>query len=268
MTSPGLTDAGVSVRTVSRMTGRPSRLALPLLLASTILLGACSTAPQPTIDTSEIPEGSRPATTLEKNPATTVTIPVSEPESATDVLDRVSETGEIKASDLRFLLIDADGYNAAIEPLIGPGVLRSEGELPASVLPTSRTSGLGEVLGFSRAFDANSGLFAVRSDAYLLQSDSAAKTFATRYISELTKAGVAAVPSSASDSLGDPAFVGAYRTEGTPDPRSCHSVAIATAGRFVLAVTFDHSDCLISTTEWSRTLAKVSAERAKFTQTR
>jgi hypothetical protein len=69
-------------------------------------------------------------------------------------------------------------------------------------------------------------------------------------------------------SLGDPSFVGAYRTEGGADPRSCHSVAIATAGRFVISVTVDHSDCLISTAEWSAALAKVSLERTKVAQTR
>jgi hypothetical protein len=256
------------------MIRRSPRRALLLSLASTVLFAACSNSPQPTAETSELPEGSRVSTTVSEEPGTTVTIPVGEPETATDVLDRVSDTGEIRAADLRFLLLDAEGYVSAFEPVAGPGVLRVEGELPSSALPSSRTAGLGEILGFSRTFDANSGLFAVRSDAYLLSSPDTAKTFASRYIAELTKAGVAVASSSALNSkfpegsLGDPSFVGAYRTEGGADPRSCHSVAIATAGRFVISVTVDHSDCLISTAEWSAALAKVSLERTKVAQTR
>jgi hypothetical protein len=237
-----------------------------------MLFAACSSgAPTQSAETGDLPAESR-VTTTTTDPRTTVTIPVGEPEAVEDVLDRVEETGEVRAADLRFLFLDAEGFDASIAPLTGPGSLRTEGEILSSALPSSRTASLGPVLGFSRTFDSNSGLFALRSDAYLLASATDARTFASRYIAELTKVGVAVSSSPAlkskfpSGSLGDPSFMGAYRTPDPSDPRTCHSIAIATTSRFVLAVTVDHADCQITTAEWSAALAKVSKQRAEAAQ--
>jgi hypothetical protein len=251
------------------MNRHPVRSSLLALVVASTLLAACSSSPSDrTAVTGELPSEGRTTTTT-SDTRTTVTIPVAEPENVEDVLNRVEDTGEVLATDLRFLLLDAEGFNASIEPLTGPGTLRGEGELLSSALPSSRTASLGAVLGFSRTFDTNSGLYALRSDAYLLASDADAKTFASRYIAELTSAGVATSSSPAlsskfpKGSLGDPSFMGVYRTPNSSDPRTCHSIAIATTSRFVLAVTVDHSDCQITTAEWSAALAKVSKQRAE-----
>jgi hypothetical protein len=251
------------------MTSRSLRSPLLTLLVASVSFSACSSGTaNPTAVTGDLPSESR-VTTTTADTRTTVTIPAAEPESVEDVLDRVEDTGEVRAADLRYLLLDAEGFNSALEPLTGPGTLRGEGQLLSSALPASRIASLGTVLGFSRTFDTNSGLFALRSDAYLLASDADAKTFASRYIAELMSAGVATSSSPAlsskfpKGSLGDPSFMGVYRTPGSSDPRTCHSIAIATTSRFVLAVTVDHVDCQITTSEWSAALAKISKQRAE-----
>lgn len=224
--------------------------------ASSDLPGVSTTAPQ----------GSIPNETL---PNVTLTIPTVEGESAQEVLERVQQSGDVKASDLRYLLLSNEGYEKALSANTGIGAISSEGEITVASLSAASTAGLGAVVGYSRTFDTESAQFALREDVYMLSSDESAATFATRYITELKKAQISestiasVLKQFPKGALGTPSFVAEYQLALSGNLRECHSVAVSTFSKVVAVVTVDRVNCLITTATWSATLAKEVTSRAQ-----
>jgi len=224
--------------------------------ASADLPGASTTAPQESI----------PSETL---PTVTLAVPVVEGESAQEVLERVQQSGDVQASDLRYLLLSNEGYEKALSANTGLGFISSEGEITVASLPASSTTGLGTIVGYSRTFDTESAQFALREDVYMLSSDESAATFAARYIAELKKSQISdstlasLLKQFPKGSLGSPSFIAEYQLALSGNPRECHSVAVSTFSKIVAVVTVDRVDCLISTAAWSATLAKEVTSRAQ-----
>lgn len=212
------------------------------------------------------PQESVPNETL---PTVTLAIPVVEGESAQEVLERIQQSGDVQASDLRYLLLSNEGYEKALSANTGIGAISSEGEITVASLSAASTAGLGAVVGYSRTFDTESAQFALREDVYMLSSDESAGTFASRYIAELKKSQISestiasVLKQFPKGSLGSPSFIAEYQLALSGNPRECHSVAVATFSKIVAVVTVDRVDCLITTATWSATLAKEVTSRAQ-----
>ena len=230
-----------------------------ILAAPLVLLAACSTAgPTPdALENTTLPYVTTTAPAPETSVSVVATLVLTE-ESLEEVRSRISTTGEILDTDLRFALMDEAAYDTVVAPQTGAATLSNQGALNVAAFPASRTEGVGPIHGYARDWQAADGMYSLREEAAILNDASSAKKYAQRLTSELTARGVVPVKTSVANVV----FQATFRIEDAPTPeKACVSVAVASRARLVTVATFSHA-CTVSAGVWASLVSSYALERA------
>lgn len=240
-------------------TRKSSRRVLPALVAvlATLSLVSCSSSKGVPDDVSQSVSSLPVDTTL---PTEATTPPVSAigtifevvPETTqkpVEVLTRVKETGEVLATDLQLILLDAASYDQALKKYIGPGTVWTEGVILTSSITPSLIQGLSVPVGYTKEWRNDAGTYSILEDALVFKTAADASEYKARYIKLARGSKVPEVPQSATKVD----YLAEYDTNETPF--ECRSIALTGTDRLVVMATVFHADCSVSTSVWSAMLA-------------
>ena len=173
-----------------------------------------------------------------------------------EVVTRVQETGEVLATDLQLILLDAASYDKALKKYIGPGTVWSEGVVLASSITPSLIQGLSVPVGYTKEWRNDAGTYSILEDALVFKTAADASEYKARYIKLSRGSKVPEVPQSSTKVD----YLAEYDTNETPF--ECRSIALTGTDRLVVMATVFHADCSVSTSVWSAMLADAAKQIA------